>query len=120
MFVAMDLAQESQGIGNNLPANTYIAEWVTTCDKAKIKIDTATVVDDIAAFWQEAGLEESGWTAGPSSDRQFSKETFVNAILEWIVVDDQVSLIHFYYDYKFGPCPHDDLKCLQVIDCPEL
>lgn len=77
-------------------------------------------MDDIAAFWQEAGLEESGWTAGPSSDRQFSKETFVNAILEWIVVDDQVSLIHFYYDYKFGPCPHDDLKRLQVIDCPEL
>ena len=72
------------------------------------------------AFRQEAGLEDSGPTAGPSSDRQFSKETFVNAILEWIVVDDRVSLIHFHYDYKFGPYPHDNLKPLQVIDCPEL
>ena len=90
------------------------------CDKAKIKIDAATVADNIAAFQQEAGLKDSGPTAGPSSDRQFSKETFVNAILEWIVADDQVSLIHFHYDYKFVPCPHDNLKPLQVLDCPEL
>ena len=76
------------------------------------KIDAVTVADNIVAFRQEAGLEDSGLTAGPSSDRQFSKETFVNAILEWIVVDDQVSLIHFHYDYKFGPYPHDNLKLL--------
>ena len=63
-------------------AGQHIAEWVTTCDKAKIKIDAVTVADDIAAFWQEAGLEDSGPTAGPSSDRWFSKEAFVNAILE--------------------------------------
>ena len=71
-------------------ASQHIAEWVTTCDKAKIKIDAATVANDIAAFREEAGLNNSEPTAGPSR-RQFSKEGFIDAILEWIVADDQVS-----------------------------
>ena len=73
----------------------HIDDWVSSCDAANIKIKARTVQVEINEYRQSRGeaTSEGNWKQW----KTFSKEAFVDAIVEFIVADDQVSII--YCDY---------------------
>ncbi len=56
--------------------------WVTACDKLNINITAKDAANVVARHHQETG--------SISSKTSFSKEAFVDAIVEFIVANDQV------------------------------
>jgi hypothetical protein len=65
--------------------NEHLEQWVTSCDTLDIKITAQAAIPAVKAFRQEpvdTDLE--------SKRPKYSKETFVEAIVEFIVGDDQV------------------------------
>ena len=63
--------------------------WVSICDKKDIKITASSVAKHVAAYRAECGeIPDTDDTAR----QKFSNEAFVDAIVEWIVADDQVDL----------------------------
>ena len=63
--------------------------WISICDKKDIKITTSSVTKCVAAYRAECGeIPDTNDTA----HQKFSNEAFVDAIVEWIVADDQVDL----------------------------
>jgi hypothetical protein len=63
----------------------HIEQWVTTCDKLKIPITAKSAEEPVRIFRKEPApslLESERPT--------YSKEAFVNAIVDFIVGDDQV------------------------------
>ena len=73
----------------------HIDDWVSSCDAANIKIKARMVQAEINEYRQSRGeaTSEGNW----KQRKTFSKEAFVDAIVEFIVADDQVSII--YCDY---------------------
>ncbi|KAF9033370.1 hypothetical protein BJ165DRAFT_1357267 [Panaeolus papilionaceus] len=72
-------------------ASAHLEDWVDACDKFKIPIIVPGVQATINEYRQRKGR---GTTANPRNpsmpDRQaFSPEAFVDAIVEFIVADDQ-------------------------------
>ena len=65
--------------------NFYIDVWVPACDKAGVKITAkrATVRVEVWHHWQAVGSSE-----GSEAVRNFGREAFVDAIVEWIVADN--------------------------------
>ena len=63
--------------------------WVSICDKKGIKITASSVAKCVAAYHEECGQI-------PQTDnttcQKFSKKAFIDAIVEWMVADDQVCL----------------------------
>ena len=70
-------------------ANAHIKTWVLICNKQGIKITAGSVSKQVAAYCAEhsKNVEPNGTTW-----QKFSKEGFVDVIVEWIVADDQVRL----------------------------
>ena len=67
----------------------HIGDWVTSCDKLGIKITAEMVTKEVANFRGES--EQSGCDANKKPERRnYSREAFVDAILAWVVTDDQV------------------------------
>ena len=65
----------------------HIEEWVTACDDLKIKIIAKAALPAVHKFHDEPGV-----TPLESERQEYTKEAFVEAILEFIVGDDQVCL----------------------------
>ena len=83
-------------------ANEHIENWVDTCDKFKISIMAQVAQKAINAYRQRRGQPQTDDSqAPPLQVRQYSREAFVDAIVEWIVADDQVSPFHIssMFDY---------------------
>lgn len=73
----------------------HLEEWINGCKAAGVKI-TATdegVQKALADFNRQQGLESESQGTGRSVPiyHPYSPEAFVDAIVEWIVSDDQVS-----------------------------
>ena len=65
--------------------NEHLEQWVTSCDALEINITAQAAFPAIKAFRQEPDD-----TLLESKRPKYSKDTFVEAILEFIVGDDQV------------------------------
>lgn len=79
-------------------ANDHIENWVETCDKFKISITAQVAQKAVNAYQQRRGQpqESANFSAGPVPHvREYSREAFVDAIVEWIVADDQVCSFPF-------------------------
>lgn len=72
-------------------AADHIDEWVAGCDKLNIKITAKTVQSVVADSRHERGKGQGkGVPAEDTKRPTFTHEAFVDAIVEWIVADDQV------------------------------
>ena len=67
----------------------HIGDWVTSCDKLGIEITAETVAKAVTNFRGESEQPEYG-TNKKRKCRNYSHEEFVDAILAWVVADDQV------------------------------
>ena len=67
----------------------HIGDWVTSCDKLGIEITAETVAKEVANFRGESEQPEYGTNKKPEC-RNYLREAFVDAILAWVVADDQV------------------------------
>jgi hypothetical protein len=65
--------------------NEHLEQWVTSCDELDIKITAQAAIPAVKAFRQEPVN-----TPLESKRPKYSKDTFVEAILEFIIGDDQV------------------------------
>ena len=66
----------------------HIAEWVTGCDDLNIKIIAQAALPAVREFRNEPEP-----TSLEGERQEYTKEAFVEAILEFIVGDDQVCLL---------------------------
>jgi hypothetical protein len=108
---ATDLSHRVAKFGPNTatgPLRRHLYEnhteaWIADCERLKIKIKSKEAVEYIRGFREEAG------SAGPDPNarKPYSKEAFVDAIVEWIVGDDQVSVFvelgTFLLIFNFSP-----------------
>jgi hypothetical protein len=65
----------------------HVEEWVAACDDLKIKITARAALPVVQKFRTEPDA-----TPLESERQEFTKEAFVEAVLEFIVGDDQVSM----------------------------
>ena len=72
-------------------SHQHTHNWILTCNTNDIKI-TATGVHEILVEYQSSQGEEHTDSAN-KSHKPYSREAFVDALVEFIVVDDQVSKI---------------------------
>ena len=80
---------ESTSLWKDL-ASEYIEMWISIYNKKGIKITMGGVAKYVAAYCEECGeIPETDNT----THQKFSKEAFVDAIVEWMVADDQVCLL---------------------------
>lgn len=70
-------------------ANDHRDEWISSCDRAGITIKSQSVQGIVEAYCNEHGEEFNRTQEG--SWPSFSREAFVNAIVAFIIADDQVS-----------------------------
>jgi hypothetical protein len=75
----------------------HINQWVTTCDNLKIPITAQTAKEAVRKFRKEP-------TATPlESERpKYSREAFIDAIVDWVVGDDQVRNKFYFFRYIFN------------------
>jgi hypothetical protein len=66
----------------------HIAEWVTGCDDLNIKITAQAALPAVREFHNEPEP-----TSLEGECQEYIKEAFVEAILEFVVGDDQICLI---------------------------
>lgn len=71
----------------------HLADWVHVCDGLKIPITAKLAVPGpLVEEYRLAQDPRYTKESGPEDlRREFSKEAFVEAILQWIISDDQVS-----------------------------
>lgn len=75
--------------------DAHIADWVQGCDKYNIKITAKAALSRVAEFraMQTAQpVQADGIPRIP-----FSKEGFLDALVEWIVSDDQVCFMRMFW-----------------------
>jgi len=83
----------STGSLRNHLLRDHIDEWITSCDKLKIKCQGGPNVQEKLDSWRQAcGGDRSNQTK-ESARKTFSNEAFVDAIVEFIIADDQVCLL---------------------------
>ena len=76
----------------------HMAQWVHCCDDMKNKITAKNAVPRVATFRQDEGKPAPDIKAEEGVPRrEFSREGFVDAIVEWIVADDQVRIFFIIY-----------------------
>jgi len=71
----------------------HLALWVEACDRFKIPITASSALPHVRAYRQSAGM------APPPSERpenvpKFSNKAFIDAIVEFIIADDQVCVCY--------------------------
>lgn len=72
-------------------AGKHLAEWISACKKAGIKI-TATSKDVRKALEKLGGDDAIGLSDTVPAYRSYTPKAFTEAIVKWIVADDQVRL----------------------------
>jgi hypothetical protein len=77
----------STGVLQQHLAKSHIALWVSACEEKKIEIVAKEVQENLAQYHQQPQQTEL-----EANRLEFSKESFLNALLEFIIADDQVSL----------------------------
>ena len=82
-------------------ANEHIELWVSICDQKGIKITASTVKRQVEAYCTACGqpLEDSESKSG-ATWQKYSQKAFVDAVVEWVVVDNQVHLCCFTFNYS--------------------
>ncbi|KAF8986458.1 hypothetical protein BDQ17DRAFT_1259637, partial [Cyathus striatus] len=69
-------------------ANIHLDHWIPACDQLKITIGRSAEINSLIDAHREKHNENP--TAKASPKRQpFSKEAFVEALVDWVVSDDQ-------------------------------
>ena len=77
-------------------ANEHIEWWVSICNQEGIKITASTVQWQVEAYCTACGQPSEDSESKSGATRQkYSREAFVDAMVEWVVVDDQVQLFYF-------------------------
>jgi hypothetical protein len=71
----------------------HIDEWVSSCDKLKIKCQGGPNVQEKLDSWRQAHDGGGSNQTKGSARKTFSNEAFVDAIVEFIIADDQVCLL---------------------------
>jgi hypothetical protein len=61
--------------------------WIADCEQLRITIKSKEALDFIAEFCEAGPMGPD-----PNTCKPYLKEAFVDAIIEWIVGDDQVSV----------------------------
>lgn len=76
----------------------HIKEWVKQCDEKGIAISGEEAQAAVAEYREECGesLEGAG-VQGSQTRQRFTSENFVNALIKFVVSDDQVCTIHSKY-----------------------
>lgn len=101
-------------------AENHLSAWVDGCDRLNIKISASrNIQKDIDSFrWQTQNqpLGETDEEANPSR-AQYSPEAFVDAIMEFIVADDQVCFLWSLHSSIYSNMFYQSLN---VIESPEL
>jgi hypothetical protein len=71
----------------------HIEKWITSCEKLNISITAAAAVEAIRQFRKEPAT-----TSLESERPQYSKEAFKEALVDFIVGDDQACFIYLFYN----------------------
>jgi hypothetical protein len=71
----------------------HIEKWITSCEKLNIVITATAAVEAIRQFRKEPAT-----TSLESERLQYSKEAFNDAVVDFIVGDDQVHFIYLFYN----------------------
>ena len=69
----------------------HISDWVSSCDAADIRIKACSVQTEVDEYCQSRG--GAAQKGGMKKQKPYLREAFVDAIVEFIVADDQVSII---------------------------
>ena len=69
----------------------HLAEWVDSCADLGIIIDAREAMQAVNAYRELKGQQPQPAMDSGGVREEFSHEAFVNAVVEWIVSDDQVS-----------------------------
>lgn len=80
--------------------STHTEEWITACKTLNISIKSAAALR-VVSEWEDVDTDEEDSTSdhevNPNADSEawkpFTKEAFVDALIAWIVSDDQVLVI---------------------------
>lgn len=70
----------------------HLAEWVQGCDDRKLKINGKEAQAMVADYRQKNG-QSSNLIRQESNPQHFTKENFIQAIIKFIVSDDQVNSV---------------------------
>jgi hypothetical protein len=70
-------------------------EWISGCDQLKIPINAKEAQPAVAEYRRRHGQHSgtSGGSGQTKSRRSFTHEAFVDAIVEFIIGDDQVRIM---------------------------
>jgi hypothetical protein len=69
----------------------HIKEWIDSCQKFNIHITTAAALEAIREYHKE-----SADTPLESECPQYSKEAFIDAIVDFVVGDDLVQFLFYF------------------------
>lgn len=67
----------------------HLGEWIQACDKMGVKITAKTVIHAVNA-WRHPSTSLDSRVEADDVELVFTKEGFVDSLVEWIVSDDQV------------------------------
>ena len=70
----------------------HIEKWIMSCEKLHISITAAAAVEAIRLFRKEPAT-----TSLESERPKYSKEAFIDAVVDFIVGDDQVCFYLFLF-----------------------
>lgn len=90
-ITAFELATASGNLRKHLISD-HIADWVAACDKDKISITAKGALSAVRKF-----RDEPEPTALESERPQYTKDAFVEALVELVVGDDLVC-VQLYFD----------------------
>jgi len=71
----------------------HLDKWVAECDKLSIKITAKDAQGVVDSYRQRKGQISKQENANLGSRKKYSPEAFVDALVEFIVADDQVSVL---------------------------
>jgi hypothetical protein len=78
----------------------HLDEWVQECDKHGVQITAKDARDAVQSYRRRKGQNRDQANADPGPRKKYSNEAFVDALAEFIISDDQVTL--FQVDSKLG------------------
>jgi hypothetical protein len=79
---------------SNLQKHLYtehIKKWIDSCQKFNIRITTAAALEAIREYYKEPAV-----TPLESEHPQYSKEAFIDAIVDFVVGDDLVQFLSYF------------------------
>jgi hypothetical protein len=83
--------------------NEHMGHWVEGCDKFKIPINAKLFQGRVDEYRKQNGGSQARQEDPTLPTRAYSREAFIDAIVEWIIADDQV-------------CVHSELDWVSTIN----